>query len=443
LTPRGSAASFCPDLIRRTAAALAVLAFAGSAAAADITHVATAGRPEWPIEVDVTASFVGIQQTAIFGREQIVNGQGQVTLPDISYKRTTLLMPLRVAVGLWHGLELHVLLPIVIDDQQTWKSAPNTTSTVTTTPTVCPEGPTNAAGNCSNGSPPTPLVSPSQPLPLTSDRGSFTLGNLTVGLAWAIFDQEYDDTKPTWVLALDYTAPTAKGMNPTQVSYSPPGSPAQAVGDRFNHLTPWTAISRRLGLVEPYVEMFADIPIVGGGAYDNCPGSYTNNGGPRLNCGVGQWTTAVTRIQPTYSGGFWFGSEFVASENKEQRSKVVIDVRLTTVYFGPARTYTQISDLLQALTYQQDFLRVGAQVGLTLQASKTFLFHLRFGLAHDTDHWLTSESLGQPAAGSSTVDVGSTQQSPNFDFRYDNPGSRFLLQNSLIGSLGADVELRF
>ena len=163
----------------------------------------------------------------------------------------------------------------------------------------------------------------------------------------------------------------------------------------------------------------------------------------RLNCGVGQWTTAVTRIQPAYSGGFWFGSEFVASENKEQRSKVVIDVRLTTVYFGPARTYTEISDLLQALTYQQDFLRVGAQVGLTLQASKTFLFHLRFGLAHDTDHWLTSESLGQPASGSSTVDVGSTQQSPNFDFRYDNPGSRFLLQNSLIGSLGADVELRF
>jgi hypothetical protein len=429
-------------LIRRTAAAVAALAFAGTAAAADITHVATAGRPDWPIEVDVTAGFLGIQQTATFGREQIQSsGTGQVILPDISYKRTTLLLPLRAAVGIWHGLELHLLLPIVMEDRQTWSNAPNTTSTVISTPTVCPEGPTNAAGNCSNGLPPTPLVSKS--LPLTSDRGSFTLGNLTVGLAWAIFDQEYDDTKPTWVLALDYTAPTAKGMNPTVVSYDV-GTP-QAVGDRFNHVTPWTAFSRQIGIVDPYVEVFADIPIVGGGAYDNCqsPGTYTNSTIPRLNCGVDPWTTAVTRVQPAYSGGFWFGSEFVASENKEQRFKLVIDVRLTTVYYGPARTFTQISDLLQAVTFQQDFLRVGAQVGLTVQANKNFLFHLRFGLAHDTDHWLTSESLGQPAAGSTTVDIGSTQQNPNFDFRYDNPGSRFLLQSSLIGSLGVDAEARF
>ena len=32
--------------------------------------------------------------------------------------------------------------------------------------------------------------------------------------------------------------------------------------------------------------------------------------------------------------------------------------------------------------------------------------------------------------------VTSANQNPNFDFRYDNPGSRFLLQNSLIGALG-------
>jgi hypothetical protein len=227
------------------------------------------------------------------------------------------------------------------------------------------------------------------------------------------------------------------------VSYAIQGSPAQAVGDRLHHLTPWTAFSRLIGVVDPYIEAFGDIPITAGGAYDNCSNFYTNSQQPRLNCGVGPWTTATTRIQPAYSGGFWFGSEFIASENKEQRSRVALDLRLTTVYFGPARTYTQITDLLQALTYQQDFLRVGVQLGVTVQTSKMFLFHLRLGLAHDTDHWLTSESLGQPPPGQSTVDIGSTQQSPNFDFRYDNPGNRFLLQNSLIGSVGADVDLRF
>ncbi len=467
-------------MIRRLAVVVALLV-SDFAVAAEVTHVATAGTDEWPVEIDFFGSFVGTQENATIARENIhpspagnpgQSGGGLYLATEMSYQSTSMVMPLRAAVGIWHHLELHLNVPIVIDYRQTWgySSVSNENGqiggiSVDKKPILCPEGPPNAQGLCANGQPPMPLVTPApnggNTLPITSDRGGFVVGNIGVGVAWAPISEEDDDTDPTWVLGFDYAAPSAAPMDPTVVSYGP-GSPSQvgAIGDKFHHFQPWTALSKRHGILDPYIELYADIPHAAGGVYDNCDNPYPHSGGeprgaspsqPGGNCGLVangyDWSQAVTQAQPVYVGGFWFGSEFVAYENKEQDQKVALDLRFITEYHSQALTYTELTDLVQALTYQQDFARLGAQAGIYLRPTKYFELRLNFMLAHDTDHWLTMENLGGGGANCSgascDVGIGSQAQNPNFDFRYDNPGDRFMLQNSLIGAFTGTLFVSF
>ncbi len=449
----------------RRLAALAVLGSSSAALAAQVTHVATAGTDEWPVEIDFFTSFVGTDESATISRETIhpsppgqpnKSGGGLYLATEMSYQRTSMVLPLRAAVGIWHNLELHLNVPIVIDDRQTWNysSVSNEANiSVDKTPSVCPEGPVLAGGVCSNGVPPEPLVTPAangaNTLPIVSDRGGFVVGNIGIGAAWAVTSEDDDPTDPTWVIAFDYAAPSAAPMDPTVVSYGP-GAPGQisAIGDKFHHFQPWTALSKRRGIFDPYIELYGDIPRSAGGVYDNCDNPYPNSGGEaRINCYSGPWTQAQTQATPVYLGGFWFGSEIIAYENPKEEQKVNLDFRFLTEYHSQARTYTELSDLLQALTYQQDFARLGGQVGLYFRANRWFELMLNFMLAHDTDHWLTMENLGGGTGSCSgtgcNVQVRSPAQNPNFDFRYDNPGDRFMLQNSLIGSFTGTLMFTF
>ena len=444
-------------MIRRAAALLAVVLLSSVALAAQVTHVATAVSDEWPVEIDFFAGFQYTSESANIAREQAQAGGGLILGTEMSYQRNTMTLPLRAAVGVYHHLELHVTVPIIIDDKQTWNfsSVSNEGNiTIDKTQVLCPEGPP-ANGLCANGKPPPPLVSNpagGNVLPVSSDRGGFVVGNIGVGAAWAALSEESDDTDPTWVIGFDYAAPSASIMNPTRVSYGP-GAPGteSAVGDGFHHFQPWTALSKRRGVLDPYIEVYADLPRAAGSVYNNCVGNnqigtYDNTNQQRLNCPQvpgSEWTTWNTQATPVYVGGFWFGSEFVAYENVKEAQKVSLDLRFITEYHSAALTYTEMSDLLQALTYQQDFARLGAQVGIYLRPTKYFQLMLNGSVLHDTDHWLTNQDLGNPPAGSSTVLVGSAGQNPNFDFRYDNPGDRFMLQNSLIWSFTGTLMVSF
>jgi hypothetical protein len=183
-----------------------------------------------------------------------------------------------------------------------------------------------------------------------------------------------------------------------------------------------------------------------GSTYDNCEHpTYAGTNDPRVNCGVAPFTSDVTRLQPEYQGGLWFGTELVPYENPSQFTKVAFDARFIAEYHSQARTYTQLSDLIGELTYQQDYARLGGQAGITVHGGKYFKATAGFSLVHDTDHWLTDENLGAPSTPAGTqINVDThAGQNPNFDFRFDNPGSRFLLQSSIIGSLSVQLTAMF
>ncbi|MHB1843811.1 MAG: hypothetical protein ACYCWW_03120 [Deltaproteobacteria bacterium] len=446
-------------MTRRALAILALALPSGIAWSAQVTHVATADSGDWvgQPEFDFNVGFVANQESAEITREQFQPQGGLIQASQLGYSRTTLIAPIRAAIGIWHHLELHLVLPVVISDSQSWdysaavKLAKAQGAVSTTQPEgLCPDGPM-VNGECTGQDGSFPGYKPpaiANALPVTSDRGGFgggiPLGNVTIGTAWAAMSEEDDDTDPTWVIGFDYTAPTAPVMNPTVVSYGP-GQPGQvgAIGDGFHHFQPWSALSKRHGILDPYIEVYADIPHASGNVYDNCSSPYPGTSQPRDNCNTGPWNQATTQAQPVYVGGFWFGSEFVAFEDVEKEQKVSVDLRFITEYHSEARTYTELSDLLQALTYQQDFARLGAALNLYLRASRYLQVVLGASFAHDTDHWLTMENLGQPTGGQTQVTVRSPQQNPNFDFRWDNPGDRFMLVNSLIAQFNGSLQFSF
>ena len=413
---------------------------------AEVTHVATAATDLWPVEIDLSAGFVGSIETADIAREQFqTNSQGISNLALVNqliYRRTTTSVPLRLAAGIWHNLELHVIVPIVIGDDQHWESSTGAAGTINQPAGICPEGP---GSMCSNDILPTSAQNTLFPmtLPLDSNRGGLVVGDITMGVAWAPLKEEDTPSFPTWLLGLDYTAPNAGVMNPTKVSYL--DNQTGSVGDGLHHFRPYTALSKRKGPFDPYLSVWLDFAHAMGSTYDSCSSPFPNSGGdPRPNCGVGPFTTTTTRLQPETQAGLWFGTELVPYESSDGFKRFSFDLRLIAEFHSDSRSYSQLSDLLQALTAQQEYGRLGGEVGMVVHASKYFRLTLNFSLLHDTDHWLTQETLGAPDAPNSSVDLTThAGQNPNYDFRYDAPGSRFRLQNSLIGSLAFNMMFNF
>ena len=182
-----------------------------------------------------------------------------------------------------------------------------------------------------------------------------------------------------------------------------------------------------------------------GSTYDNCDHPYyAGTTDPRVNCDVAPFTTDVLDCSPSI-GRIFFGTEIIPYENVANEQKFAFDLRFIADYHSEARTYTQLSDLLGELTYQQDYARLGGQAGLVFHAGKYFKASAEFALTHDTDHWLTNENLGAPSTPAGTMINVDTHvgQNPNFDFRFDNPGSRFLLQNSIMGTLSVNLTAMF
>jgi hypothetical protein len=434
-----------PERLKAVMTLAAVWLAASPASGAEVTHVATAATDLWPVEFDVSLGFVGSIEQSDIAREQFqTNGQGVSSLAlanALSYRRTTTTVPLRVAAGIWHNLELHVMVPIVIDDDQHWQASDGASGTISQSAGICPEGANSPCGNgVLPGSPQNTLVP--YTLPVDSVRGQFVVGDITIGIAWAPLVEEDTPSFPTWLLGFDYVAPNASVMNPTKVSYLNDKLPVGSVGDGLHHFRPYSALSKRKGAFDPYLSLWFDFAHATGSTYDNCSSPYPNSDGDaRPNCdGVAPFTTAVTRLQPETQVGLWFGSELVPYESADRQKRFSFDLRLIAEFHSDSRSYSQLSDLLQTLTAQQEYGRLGGQVGMVIHASRFFRASLDFSLLHDTDHWLTQETLGAPNTSNESVNLAThVGQNPNYDFRYDAPGSRFRLQNSVIGSLAFNL----
>ncbi len=417
-----------------TLVALASLAVAPASRAAEITRVLSAADPDNPFDIDIALTYRHATSKAKITREALDPASGQVVdANELAYTRTVDLPVARLAVGLYHDLELHAELPWVLGDNRAYKYASgvdNSNSVIyneayDASGVACPGGP----GSC-------PIFVPGQ----TAYHGK-TFGDLMVGVAWGILSERRDDTKPTWVIGLDVTFPTASRYDPSTAPLSYDKSSPAAVGERIWRYDLWTALSRQFGSVDPYVRLHASLPSLSGTTYSNCdsaaalaanrPPQPQMDANAPANCAA--WGAAAG-AQPPKVLGLEFGTELVAYDNRRDSQRLAFDLRVGAEWTSASRWYDELTDMTGKLEHSDSFATLRGLAGAYFRASSAVQLKLWADFRWQSDHYISGESL----SGATT-----TAPNPNYDWRYDTVGRRFRVSDATVLDLGATFLLSF
>ncbi|AKJ03430.1 hypothetical protein ATI61_115105 [Archangium gephyra] len=412
------------------------------ATAADVTRVASSFEDEDPFGMFIDVGIEHSQRRTKIVREALPTTAGATRQyqGELWYRSYDTRLNLDVAFGIAQDVELSFGLPIVLLQDESWAFVSGTNpgnSTITNN---------FVRNNCGGSGAPCSLTSP-EPLFNMPAQGFFEtfrggLGNARFGFAWSIFNQRKDETKPTWTVGLDYEAPTAKLLDPSFVTSKEDRGP---VGDRVHKYTVSTALSRQIGLAEPYFRMHYTIPVRGPGAWTNCNNRNVDpqNLGHPQNCGAPGWERKETGIQAPHVAGVMFGSEFQVLDTPTRKFK--LDLRAMSNYVSEGRYYNELSGPLRKLLATGDYIQIGGQFALTAQLSD-FLSVRGSGMyLYNTDHVLTDEKIGRDVDGNGSVDItmNPSELNPNFDYRTDFVSRRFLATESKDFRLDVSATLRF
>ncbi len=438
------------------------LALSGPAAAAEITRVASSGDPGNPFGMDLSVGWQRFQERATITRETTSAAGSVVEGEQLRFGRSRNAVVPRIAIGLWKDLELHAQMPYVLNDDNTWRfgvhydkptgGIPGVESSIENDPIANADG-----AACTT--PPCPLFAVA---PDTTVYHGGLVGDLEVGLAWGIFNDRKDDTKPFWVVGMDITFPTAKAYDPVAHRDAPtlaapwhspyleanPGP----FGEKIWKWDLYTALSRRVGPIEPYVKAHGTAMFKSSATYSNCDNAERLQSLGLMNSLAAQncasWGDDAGAKLP-WVAGLTLGTEIVPYEDVAEGQRVSLDVRLFGDYTSPHRFFNELTDATGKILQTEGYLTMGGLVGLYLHASKYVSLQATASLATRTSHYLTGESLGRNGSSPALDPLGTgltadpAAMNPNFDWRYDAPGRRFRISEVSLFELGFAGVLRF
>jgi hypothetical protein len=440
--------------------ALIVAVAAGPAGAAEIARVASS-EPGNLFDLHVSIRWDREQQRGKITREQADPDANPpfgaiVNVDELRYTRIRNVIVPRFALGLYRDVEAHLEVPYVLADDHSWRFAFVDGLPVETSSTI--RGNTVDAMNQQCTSVPCPLFPVA---PTTTVYHGGRAGDARVGLAWAIFNDRKDDTKPYWRVGFDVTLPTATVYDPAagrsaSTDWRSPHAAAGNVGAFGEKVWKWdlhTVLSRRLGPIDPYFAARFTAMTQSSGTYSNCDHAaelaawdvpqMTN--AAVTNCADPSWKEAAGAELP-WIAGLTFGTELIPWENRAQDQQVTFDVRLFADYTSGQRFYNPLTDMTGKLHRTEPYLTMGGFVGMYLRASRYVSLHAAASLATQTGHFLSGERLGRSAAVGSGDTSGVTDNpelNPNFDWRYDAPGRRFRLTETSVFGLSVAGVLQF
>lgn len=405
-------------------ALVAVLALSAlPAGAAELTRTISGFDQgmQFPLGVDLQVSYERLQHRGLINRENHQSGD-IVDVAELRFTEIKQQLPIRLAIGLWHDLELHASLPIVLG----WTRNFNY-------PSITDAAHSTVANNCVTARGDFKCGQAGNFYDPNAEVHRSGVGDLTVGMAFAVLSEKRDDTKPTWVLGFDYTYPLASQLDPTvATSATSPG----AIGDKVERFEPWMAMSKRVGMVDPYLKFSATLPHLIGGYYSNC--DHPNKLAFPENCPGGgdpsaDWTRQDTGEKPPYVGTLIFGAEFYAYDDPEKHQSFAIDLRGTGQFISEGRYYNEMSDQLGKLLYTEQYLHMGGTLAINARAAEYVELRLAASYFRDTDHFLTNENVGVDNNGNGRVDLPGAPSdrdltgeiNPTYDFRWDSVGRRF------------------
>jgi hypothetical protein len=421
----------------------AILCCAAAARAAEITHVATAGEDDRPVEVDLDATYVHTRTETKITREQTTPA-GIALHDELTSVQTLDAIDFKLAIGVWHDLELHVLANLAIKDAQDWSYASGINASNSTL--------TNNRLGISGGGP--GAVNPIVAVPGQGQRKG--LFDPTVGFAWKPINElkeprlaadVYPEGHPaaTWVIGFDYTLPLGGGLDdPSQVL----AGKTTGESRKANVFALWTAFSKRYRVLEPYVRFEGDAPFATSKSYDNCSNPQLLADVATANCASAAWK-GQTGYQPPIEAAVTAGVELVVMEDRAANRRFSIDLRGDTRWHGSQRGYTQATDMLGKLTYADQYLTTVGQLGLYGHIARFMELKVVGMLGVDSAHFITDEETGEDKNGDGQVTIsGGTgkpaiDQNPNFDYRVDQVGRRLRAEPAMFWGIAGTLRVSF
>lgn len=469
----------------RLASLAIAFALSPAARAAHDTDVATAMDPDHPLEFDLDVGYSHLRRDTTITRENFQadpnnpGHQGIVLVNELQHSEVDDAMSFRAGVGIYHDLELHIIVPYSFGDTQNWGYASGTSASASTlTNNYINVSGCNGAGACSTSAAAQPIMT----IPGQSKRGGF--GDPTIGLAWAPLNEAREEKlKPelfptghsisTWVIGFDYTLPLPGNVDdPSKFGALVPGTTTSvpttagytgSLLRKAHVFSPWTAYSIRYHVLNPYFSLRATLPLaVQGSAYDNCsnyqlladvatmdcPQAQTGNGSTTNAAAIADWQ-GDTGYKPAFTGEFKVGTEFVVAEDPSGHQKFAFDLNAVTTWFSPARDYSMVSDALGKLTYEDEHITSIGTFGIYGRVARWLHFRVSGSLGFDTPHFLTDESIGKDLNGDGVVTISaggpnkSVEQNPLYDFRLDQVGRRLHAELTLIWGVSGTMSLNF
>ena len=425
--------------------ALALSLFASVAQAAQVTEVADAVDGDDPFDANIELKFDLTRNSGLIVREHTQPPEDDPTgdprtidVKESEYSRVRFRLRPRLEVGIFHDLSAFAEWPIVIWDQQTFgypagTDADNATLARDQAPNPSPpldnwnqdEGSGNTNKAISSGKFGFPGKKYNDWRWDHENNGAFNgyrqgFDNPTFGLRFSPLNNERDDTKPTITLQADYTPPFLPFMDPTKdaLTESDPGPVADGA-HRFHFSV---AMSKRFLILDPYFVVEYGLPLPAG-TNSSIPGYF-----PRQN------------------GGFTMGMEIVPYEDAALSPRFAIDVSAFAHYFAPGRDYSEISDVVKEMTFTDQWVRTGLQLGVFFRAFQYFFFDVQGHVARDTEHLLTIEDFGDDLASDENQEVdlnNPAERNVYFNPALDVVGRRLKIEDSMQIGVLVHVGLTF
>jgi hypothetical protein len=394
----------------RALTAATLLALVLPASAAEATRVASSGDEENPFDLDFTVRFDYQQNRALITREYTYDYAGASPTPlgaveerpELRYRRRSTAIVPRFAVGIYKDLEVHLEIPYVLDSNATWRYAFRDGAKLTDADSATGRNDVNP-----DGTPCATLPCPAVTAIGESFRGT-RWGDLKIGAAWGILSDARDDTKPFWLIGVDFTFPTSR-MNDPYLAPSYVEATPGPFGDEALKVDFITALSKRMGAVDPYVRFHATSYRASSDTYSNCD---------HLTPAPAACSESKYGARPPWIAGAAFGAEIVTGENKADGMRVALDFRLTADYVSASRWYNELTDATGKLLATEDYFNVQAFFGFYWRASKYMQLQATTHIGSETPHFITGESTG-------ALDAAGKATNPNFDYRYDPAGRRY------------------
>ena len=297
---------------------------------AEITSVADAFDGEDPFDLNLVLGFRQSWKHASIRRETQLNQPGLATggfIPATenvaAYSSSMSILDVGADIGIYHDLALILRLPVILSWSQSLGDLNGSAATAS-----------QRLGDGMGGQ----LFS----VPFTSPTRS-GIDYISAGLDWAIFNQQRDFTKPTWVIGVEGRLPIGNPLHACNATNSGStqcfdGSHPElgvhqgvdpGISTGFYSVLAKTVWSRRFGYLEPYSGFWfqADFPSSGS------------------DFGKFNPTQALTSTPPL-RGSFGLGMEVIPYEQRETFQRLDIDFRLKGTYISPGRDYSELFDAL-------------------------------------------------------------------------------------------------